>query len=107
MTALTLRVMRRPALMDRMKLLLAAVGGLALLAVACGGTDTDAPADGPSTQLEAPPVADLAGVALAIPTGEAVTVPPGYEPPLDHIDSTGAHLPVNGKPTLVFVDAIW
>ena len=93
--------------MDRMRLLLAAVGGLALLAVACGGADTETPADGASTQLEGPSAADLPAAALAIPTGEAVPVPPGYEPPLDRIDSTGAYLPVNGNPTLVFVDAIW
>ena len=37
----------------------------------------------------------------------AVTVPPGYQPPADRVPTTGAYLPANGKPTLVFVDAIW
>jgi hypothetical protein len=36
-----------------------------------------------------------------------VIVPVGYEPPDSYVASTGAYLPVNGKPTLVFVDAIW
>jgi hypothetical protein len=36
-----------------------------------------------------------------------VTVAGNYEPPEDHVPSTGAYLPANGKPTLVFVDAIW
>ncbi len=39
--------------------------------------------------------------------GPAITVEPNYEPPDDHVPSTGAHLPANGKPTLVYVDAIW
>ena len=30
-----------------------------------------------------------------------------YQPPEDRVASTGAYLPSNGKPTLVFVDAIW
>ena len=33
--------------------------------------------------------------------------PAGYEPPADRVPSTGAWLPANGRPTLVFVDAIW
>ncbi len=93
--------------MDGVRKLLGITIGVALLTVACGGADTETPAAGASTQLEAPSAADLPAVALAIPTGEAVTVPPGYEPPFDRIDSTGAYLPVNGKPTLVFVDVIW
>ena len=40
-------------------------------------------------------------------SGGAVTVPRGYEPPTDRVPSTGASIPVNGKPTLVYVDAIW
>jgi len=35
-----------------------------------------------------------------------VTVPDGYRPPTDRVASAGAYLPMNGKPTLVFVDAI-
>ena len=44
---------------------------------------------------------------LGFPTGPAVLVVASYEPPTDRVDSTGAFLPANGKPTLVFVDAIW
>jgi hypothetical protein len=47
------------------------------------------------------------GRTFDFPTGAAVTVTEGYEPPSDRVASTGAHLPANGKPTLVFVDAIW
>jgi hypothetical protein len=45
--------------------------------------------------------------ARDFPSGAAVTVPEGYEAPRDAVGSTGAHLPANGRPTLVFVDAIW
>lgn len=48
-----------------------------------------------------------AAAVYAFPTGPAVTVPEGYTPPGDHVPATGAYLPANGKPTLVFVDAIW
>ena len=44
---------------------------------------------------------------LGFPTGPAVLVASNYVPPGDRVDSTGAFLPANGKPTLVFVDAIW
>lgn len=58
------------------------------------------------------PTADAAGASAAsaeyaFPTGPAVLVEPGYEAPTDRVDSTGAYLPVNGKPTLVLVEAIW
>jgi hypothetical protein len=45
--------------------------------------------------------------AAALPTGPAVLLPAGYEPPADRVISTGAFIPSNGKPTLVFVDAVW
>lgn len=41
------------------------------------------------------------------PAGPAFAVRAGYEPPADRVPSTGAWLPANGRPTLVFVDAIW
>jgi len=50
---------------------------------------------------------DGADVVYAFPTGPAVTVPEGYVAPGNHVPATGAYLPTNGKPTLVFVDAIW
>ena len=40
-------------------------------------------------------------------SGPAVTVPDGWEEPRDSVARTGAYLPANGLPTLVFVDAIW
>ena len=45
--------------------------------------------------------------AFGFPTGPAAVVPAGYRAPVDYVPSTGAFLPANGKPTLVFVDAIW
>ena len=67
----------------------------ALLAVACG----DSASDG---QL-----AERAGSTSGFPTGPAVMVPEGFEGPSEGVGSTGAWLPDNGQPTLVFVDAIW
>lgn len=90
---------------------------LATLASCSGGTSGGNPtvtpdgSDGGSAGDAAAPAAsastDAAGVALSFPTGPAVLVPVGYEPPEDRVDSTGAYLPANGKPTLVYVDAIW
>ena len=68
-------------------------------------SDSGALAAGSTSDAVAPGTADTA--RYDFPTGPAVIVPIGYEPPADHVPSTGAHLPVNGKPTLVFVDAIW
>lgn len=67
----------------------------ALLAVACGDSASDSQR------------ADRVGASQGIPTGPAVTVAAGYASPEDHVPSTGAWLPDNGQPTLVFVDAIW
>ncbi len=61
----------------------------ALAAIACGSPSGDA--------------RPAAGFA----TGPAVLVPADYQAPHDRVDTTGAYLPANGKPTLVFVDAIW
>jgi len=86
------RVARRPR--TRAAFLAAALPLVALL-VACGG---DSASPGGAT-------GDAAGVGF--PTGPAVLVEVGYEPPTDRVDSTGAFLPANGRPTLVYVDAIW
>ena len=83
--------MTRPAAIA--SLLALAVG--ALLAAACGGASEPAP--------RAERVASTQG----IPTGPAVTVPADYEAPGGRVPSTGAWLPANGQPSLVFVDAIW
>ena len=40
-------------------------------------------------------------------TDQAVVVPVGYQAPKERVANTGAYLPKNGKPTLVFVDSIW
>ncbi|MDA1004448.1 MAG: hypothetical protein O3B31_14075 [Chloroflexi bacterium] len=89
------------------------VVGIAVLAVAfatiaCGSAAPGTPAATDSAPQEATSsTPQSAAVRFAFPTGPAVTVPVGYTPPSDRVDSTGAHLPANGKPTLVFVDAIW
>jgi hypothetical protein len=72
------------------------VSVLALGAAACGSSGN------------ARPTATAAGDATYdFPVGPAVLVPVDYEAPTDRVDSTGAFLPANGIPTLVFVDAIW
>ena len=89
--------------------------GAVLLSVACGGSQpagsASSPASGaqPSDAPTATAVAPVRSVAVtpSFPTGPAVTVPVSYEPPSDRVASTGAYLPANGKPTLVYVDAIW
>ena len=77
----------------------ALLAGAALIA-ACSGSDEGSST--PSTSSAAPAVSDA-----GFPTGPAVLVPAGYQFPGDRVDSTGAYVPANGKPTLVFVDAIW
>jgi hypothetical protein len=91
-------------------LIFAALALLALAAVACGGSDTapgvtTSPTPGASSDGSAAGGPDAAAFPYA--TGPAVLVPAGYEPPGDRVDSTGAFIPANGRPTLVFVDAIW
>ncbi len=89
--------------------------GAVFLSVACGGSQpqggASAAASGarPSAAAAATAVAPVQSVAVtpSFPTGPAVTVPMSYEPPEDRVASTGAYLPANGKPTLVYVDAIW
>lgn len=72
------------------------------------GASTGTSVDSPSATATAMGVAsDGADVVYAFPTGPAVTVPEGYVHPTDAVANTGAYLPTNGKPTLVFVDAIW
>ena len=61
------------------------------------GTATPTPSPTPTPTSE----------SYAFPTGPAALVAADYEPPEDRVASTGAYLPSNGKPTLVFVDAIW
>ena len=70
----------------------------ALLLAACSG---DSASDGGDR------LAERVGATSGFPTGPAVTVPDGYTSPDDHVPSTGAWLPDNGQPSLVFVDAIW
>jgi hypothetical protein len=87
----------------RLSVALGAVAG-ALLLTACsssGGVAEDAAAAPPT------PVAGAAAASFDFPSGPASVVAAGYEPSRDGVASTGAFLPANGKPTLVFVDAIW
>jgi hypothetical protein len=44
---------------------------------------------------------------LVSAVGLSVTAPEGYRPPSDHVPETGTYLPADGRPTLMFVDAIW
>lgn len=88
-----------------------------MLAAACGGGV--APVDEAARDAESAPVSAADADASALPasgvgaspyefpTGPAVAVAAGYAHPEDHVPSTGAYLPVNGQPTVVFVDAIW
>lgn len=105
---------------------LAAPLAAALLAAACSGGSSEFGA-APDAAPTAPPPAAEARQAPAdaaadggeaadgngearerdFPTGPAFAVRAGYEPPADRVPSTGAWLPANGRPTLVFVDAIW
>ena len=66
-----------------------------------------APTSSGSAAPNAPAAVATAPPDVGFPTGPAVLVVANYEPPPDRVDSTGAFLPANGKPTLVFVDAIW
>ena len=91
-------------------LLLASAG---LLAAACGGgvapvDDAEpAPARAADADASALPASGVGASPYDFPTGPAVAVAAGYTHPEDHVPSTGAYLPVNGQPTVVFVDAIW
>ena len=58
-------------------------------------------------QPPAAPTAIAGQTGFDFPTGPASVVPAGYRAPVEYVPSTGAFLPANGKPTLVFVDAIW
>ena len=80
-----------------------AVLAAALLVAGCRGS-TAAP-EAPAAATQAEPSG--AAVDAGFPTGPAVVVGADFTPPSDRVDSTGAYLPANGKPTLVFVDAIW
>lgn len=81
---------------------------IALGALACGWTETAATATATVGATEAAQAAATDGAtSYDFPTGDAVLVPVGYQHPGDHVDNTGAFLPANGKPTMVFVDAIW
>ena len=101
----------------------AIVAAVALIAAACGGGTDGAPTLEGADSNPVPVAPTTSGVTTGeqpadsgatpdavsydFPTGEAVLVPMGYEHSGDHVDNTGAFLPTNGKPTLVFVDAIW
>ena len=74
----------------------------AALAAACSGGD-----DGGSAAPAATSAAAAAAPGDDFPTGPAVLVAADYQPPGNRVDSTGAYLPANGKPTFVFFDAIW
>ena len=82
--------------------LAALIFACAALAAACSGGD-----DGGSAAPAATSAAAAAAPGDDFPTGPAVLVAADYQPPGNRVDSTGAYLPANGKPTFVFFDAIW
>jgi len=94
----------------RLPILAAMAGVLGLFALACGGSNAETT---PTLEAAIPSGTPTAAGATAevaeydFPTGEAVLVAADYAHPDDHVDNTGTYLPTNGKPTLVFVDAIW
>lgn len=96
---------RRPLLLPIMAV------AIALFALACGGGSPEATSTPEVRSTDPTAGADDGGGAAApafdFPTGEAVLVAADYTHPDDHVDNTGLSLPVNGKPTVVFVDAIW
>lgn len=77
-----------------------------LMAAACGSVRSPEVAS-PLPAATAAPAAATTAALEAGTTHEAVLVAPDYRPPKGRVDSTGAYIPANGKPTLVFVDAIW
>ena len=92
--------------------------GCAALTVACtGGGGEGAPAPTAVATPEATPTPSATPTptpsptptpeSYAFPTGPAVLVAADFEAPEDRVASTGAYIPSHGKPTLVFVDAIW
>ena len=103
--------------LPRPPVLPAIVAAVAVVAAACGGGTTSESSPDDSTPpaaavTETSAGADIPGSAAGpatydFPTGEPVLVAADYAHPSDHVDNTGAYLPTNGKPTLVFVDAIW
>ncbi len=103
---------RRACLASLASLVLACA---ALIAACSGGdrevlpeaTATATPAATATPEETATPAATPTPEAYTFPAGPAVRVAADYQPPEDSVASTGAHLPSNGKPTLVFVDAIW
>lgn len=100
--------MRRPLL----RASLALVATLAFALVGCGG-DSGAAALPATPDLGSPASPTATGTAerrstdAAFPTGPAVLVRADEPLPEGRVPSTGAHLPANGKPTLVMVDAIF
>ena len=78
----------------------------AALAAACSGGDDEGSAASTTPPAPAAAAADTAP-GYDFPTGPAVVVAADYQPPGNRVDSTGAYLPANGKPTFVFFDAIW
>ena len=93
--------------MKHTRLIVALVVGslIPVLAACSSGSETDSTSPGEVGSVFSSKTAPQ--FDYDFPTGPAVLVEANYEPPEDHVPSTGAYLPTNGKPTLVFVDAIW
>ena len=108
-------LMRRPRPARHRTPLLALLAlACAALAAACTGGGAPEPAATPepavttaTPEATATRTATPTPAAYDFPTGPAVLVAADYVAPGDRVASTGAYIPSNGKPTLVFVDAIW
>ncbi len=83
-----------------------ALAVLVAIVAACGGASDEGVASNGTSPAPAGATTRSAE-GKSFPTGPAVLVANGYQAPKDKVDTTGAFLPANGKPTIVWVDAIW
>jgi hypothetical protein len=102
----------RPTPARLLALLAFALTGLAL--VACGNSTPEATptpevsdTTGATSTDTGTRSTDPASPTFDFPTLDPVLVSADFIPSQSQVDNTGLGLPANGKPTLVFVDAIW
>ncbi|MCH2657599.1 MAG: hypothetical protein MKZ81_01155 [Dehalococcoidia bacterium] len=83
--------------MNQFKFLSIIYIGIAFIFISCSGQES-------TTSAELNDSRDTLAVESTLP---AVMVSSDYEIPKGYVDNTGAYIPQNGKPTIVFVDSIW
>tara|TARA_B100000530_G_scaffold210479_1_gene134722 strand:+ start:53 stop:340 length:288 start_codon:yes stop_codon:yes gene_type:complete len=71
--------------------------GIAFMFLSCSGQGNSANAE----------LNDSRNTSVQQSTLPAIMVSADYKIPKDYVDNTGAYIPQNGKPTIVFVDSIW